>query len=499
MYKRYGGRNFYLRKQHYRAKHAKSGMGGYGSLFFTRFTELFKSDIMRSVTVCVGAAMIIMTVFVVLLSRPAFAIDIDTGTPAATDEYGALNTDPEMLAGLRGEGLTDDTDSDGDMSYAELLGEIGVVFDDVSTKEDITILQTIEKASKAAIDGKKIGKVRFYNSKGDINQQIQDMRSMINSNVKSIIIYVSDKDTYLSMTALAKDADIPVIAINAPAKEGFEVNITGDNASWGQKSAEFLNQNIYFGNYLEIYENNPADIESKRINLLKKALNTKTAAKSLGSFQSANTSNAIKNLLNPVFEKDESVNAVVSGYGMAKNVLGALLSKEIIPKVFLGDATAGFIKLWHDLKTDGVKIERKPAPEPSPANTKKTSPPPSPSPSPSIETVILKAGSNEVFCAEASPYGIGGTAFQFALRFNEGRRLLKTALKDKTYKYTSNLLITNINLEKYYEMVKDEPDDYLICDWITDEETEAMFTPSAATPEPAVNTTGKTASPQNSG
>ena len=146
---------------------------------------------------------------------------------------------------------------------------------------------------------------------------------------------------------------------------------------------------------------------------------------------------------------------------MAKNVLQELLTRSILPKVFCGDSTAGFIKMWHALKTEGVTLE-KPA-EADKTKSKKSSSKASAAPK---ETFVMKWTGVEAWCSESSPYGIGGTAIQFALRLSEGRALKPDALANNTYTYSAKFMITDENLEEYYQKFKDEADGYIISDWI---------------------------------
>ena len=184
-------------------------------------------------------------------------------------------------------------------SEDELKGSIGVVFDDVNSVKDTTILQKIERASAAAKKDGKIGAVKFYNAKGDLNQQLQDMRSMINSNAKAIIIDVADQETYITMTKMAKAANIPVVAINAPANEGYVVNIVEDTAAYGQRSADFLKQKFTAGNILEVYSPNLEDTEQQRVNLIKAAFSSNPNVKSMGALTVENKADKIKEAFEP--------------------------------------------------------------------------------------------------------------------------------------------------------------------------------------------------------
>jgi len=488
MQKRYSNKySFQNRKRHHKARHRS---GGINLAFLTKLLEAFSANKMKFIAILVAVIAVVTVALVLLLASPLAKSaegELVSGATAPVDskaegynEIDTVKVDDEMLKGLIGEGLQDE--NTGDVSDAELKGAIGVVFDNVNSVKDTTILQKIERASASAIADGKIGVVKFYNAKGDLNQQLQDMRSMINSNAKVIVIDVADQETYIMMTSMAKAANIPVVAINAPAKEGYVVNIVEEASAYGQKSADFMKQKLLAGNILEIYSPDMEDTEQQRINLVKSAFASNPEIKSIGTLTAENKTDKIKAALEPLLKEGTAIDTVLTSQGMAKNVLNELLINSILPKVFCGDSTAGFMKMWHALKTEGITLE-KPVEEKK-TSSKKLSSKASPEPK---ETFVMKLTGIEAWCLESSPYGIGGTAIQFALRLAEGRALKSTALVNNTYTYSARLMITDANLEEYYQKFKDEADGYIISDWIPDADIDAMFDapPVAATPLPS--------------
>lgn len=491
MVKRYTNKySFASRKQSYRSKQRQRGLNAFSGQFFGRLVEVFKADMQRAIAVLIAAAVVLAAVLIVCFSGPVAAvshnvplpsespstdqtpgddnvvIDPTAAIPEQSDAVSTEGIDKDTLAGLTGEdGGTDDTS--GDYSEAELKGAIGVVFDNVNTPEEITILQKIEEASASAIKDGKIGIVKFYNSKGDLNQQLQDMRSMVNINAKAVIMAVSDKNTFMMMANMAKSANIPVIAINAPVNEGYAVNITDDTSAWGDKTAEFLKQKLASGSYIQVSDAKANETEKKRLAKLAAALAANPAVKGAAPLTPSNKLAAIKTALAPALTGATPPAALIAGQGMGRNALNAYLSFGTVPKVFIGDATAGCIKLWYQLKTAGVEVEK-----PGPAPTTTAKPKASKSTAPK-EKVTLKAAAGEAFCAESLPFGVGGTAFQFALRLSQGKKLKPEA--GTTYKYSSTYLITGDNIDQYYAKVKDSADDYVLCDWLGDADVDAMF------------------------
>lgn len=494
MLKKFNGRkfNYNSRKKNYKARHGKSSAFDAGSLLNSILSAI-SAHKLRSAAIAVAVVAVLIAILVPAFAKPLPVIaeapeatvteDIDdesvdpTGefpAPVDTrsDDYNEVDTqtvDDETLAGLTGEGLTDE--ETGDVSEAELKGAIGVVFDNVNTTKDTIVLQKIEKAAKAAIDAGSIGLVKYYNSKGDMNQQLQDMRSMINSNVKAIVIVVSDKETYQMMTEMAADAKIPVVAINAPLKEGYMVNILEDTTGYGKMAAGFVQQKFLTGSYLEVYDKTLEAEEQQHVNLINQAFKSNANLKSAAAAITVENKTAkIKTALEPIFKDKIAVDAVATSQGMAKNVLNVFLSQQILPKVFIGDSTAGFIKLWHKLKTEGVTVEKTSEEEANKSSKKSTKKEDTPK-----ETVLMKMAGGEAFCSESTPYGAGGAALQFALRLGNGKKLKEGALTNDTYTYTAKVLITDSNLEQYYQTFKDQADDYVISDLTQDTDIDALF------------------------
>jgi hypothetical protein len=492
--KRYTGKySFNTRKQSYRKKHRPGGLDAFSGSFIGRLAEVFKADLMRSVAILVAAVVVVAAVLVAVIAGPAAPVSanaanlpapsnetpaeqtpggdevvIDAAASIPPEDYNAVSTDEiddATLAGLTGEDGGVDDASGGDLSEEELKGAIGVVFDNVNTPEETAALQNIEEASAPARKDGKIGTVKFYNSKGDLNQQLQDMRSMVNINAKAVILAVSDKETFTMMAKMAKNAGIPVVAINAPVEEGYDVNIVSDPSGWGQQTADFLKQKLLSGNYISVADPKAEDLEKQRISKLETALSSNPSVKSAASLTPSNKLGTIKTALKSYLNTGTPADAVIAGQGMGKNVLNACLSYGAVPKIFIGDATAGCIKLWYQLKTNGVEIEK--------AVSDTGASKPAKSAAPKTEKVTLKAAAGEAFAAESMPYGIGGTAFQFALRLSEGKKLKSTV--DTTYKYATTYLITGDNIDQYYAAVKDKADSYVLSDWITDADADAMF------------------------
>ncbi len=380
---------------------------------------------------------------------------IDSGelkdVPDNYDQVDDQDIDDETLAGLSGEGL-DDTVDDVALDSKD-QNVIGIIKGSITSEQDKFILQKIEDAALAAKEAGEIDGVKFYNSNGNQNQQIQDIRNLINAGAKAVIIDVSDATTFTMMTGMAKKANVPVVAINAPVQEGYDLNILLSNAEYGKKTGEFITSNMPAGTYIQHIDQQDA-VEAIRWANIEKVIKLSKSGENSGQMPDV------------IITKD--------GEGLKE--LKSLVEGQSLPKIFVGDATVGFIKYAYALKNEGIEVKPKPTTTPRPTKTPKSTPKPSVTPeaTPTPAPLIFRAATAQ-FIAEASPQGIGGLAFEFAKRLGQGKKPKPEFFTDKTYTYSTGLFIDANNLSALYNEYKDKPDTYRINVWPTGSEVDNMF------------------------
>lgn len=375
---------------------------------------------------------------------------------AATNTAGG-DIDKDTMNGLTGDGLTDDDYYSSDDVLNQSV--IGVIMEEMTSDKAKTIIQGLEGLSGEAITAGQITAVRFYDSSQDKNQQMQFMRSMINAGVKVVIIYTSDAETFKTMSSLANDADISVVSIDAPVKSGYDVNIVTETDKFGKLSAQAIINNVQSGNMLPIVENNISDMGQKRLNNI---LNLSTSPERIKFPQVSTTANDAVNAFNTALlsapgEQPKTAEVIISGTSISKQVLSAAINANKLPRVFVGGASAGFIKLWYTLKMNGVS-----------ATTL------DPTTQQNVTTTVMQGADNLIF-AEIAPQGSGEAALRFALRFAQGKVLKAGALKDSTYYLNTFKLIDSESLPTYYEMVKDRDDSYMITGSVDDQTVDLLF------------------------
>jgi ribose transport system substrate-binding protein len=383
------------------------------------------------------------------------ASESSPGLTEDDDPYAEKYTDEE-LAGLAGTDL--DLTSE---EYAGILDEervfIGVTIGEPTPYEAI-LIQKLEEAINEEYQNGTVGDCIPYNSNGDINQQIQDVRSLVNKEAKAIIVCATKVDEYTIITDMAKSAGIAVVAVNAPVDYGYDINILADDNDFGNANAIFVGNNVGTGNVVQFVDTsidagnkdrleafNAKMAEFSKVNIL--------ATKNLGEGTSVSTAyDEVKEL--------GTIEAIYTENGYALKVLNEIIKREAFPKVFIGDATAGFIKKWYELSTAGVEIEKKVDPDDRKSETFKK---------------LIEPPSMKVF-VRPTPYGVAATAVKFAIRLAEGKDLKTDMLtENKVYYYTGSTAIIDSVLPYYYEMVKDKDDDFVINDWPTDYEVDQYF------------------------
>ncbi len=391
-------------------------------------------------------------------------------------EYSYEGVDESILEGMAG---TDDSmfsDADAELAdalFAEEGIRIGVTIGNIITKNDELLLSKLEEVSNIAETQKQVYEVYYYNAGGDYNQQLQDVRSLIKNEVDVIIIGSTNEESFNMVTSMASTEGIPVVAYDAPVSTGYVMNVVTDQTAWGEKYGNFMAQKLTAGNVVQILDDDENECDTQRNNAIQNVLakNTEiiTTVKNYPEWRKSEANDALAAILAEIGQID----GLLTEEGMAQGIIEAYIDKakkiddlanaqNILPKAMCADATAGFIKIWYALKNEGVDIT--PEPEEDTETDEQT------------PKVMYTAGFGEfVVCAQPKPVGIGAAAFEIALKIAQGYELKPGV--SSTYEFTVSTFITDYNLAEYYEQVKDQKDDYVISEKISEQDILALFDP----------------------
>ncbi|MBT7122496.1 MAG: substrate-binding domain-containing protein, partial [Clostridia bacterium] len=354
-----------------------------------------------------------------------------------------------------------------DAMFAAQGIRIGVTIGDLNSDTDKMLLGRLEQASNAAEESKLVYEVYYYNAQGDPNQQLQDVRSLIKNEVDAIIVGGTTKESFDMVVALANDAGIPVVAYNAPpGASGYVINIVADQSDWGSVYGDFMADNLDSGRIVQVLGSEDNELDIERASAINAALATNENISTKDTLYEKWDNDDAYDAMVEYLDEEGYVPGVITEEGMAQGVLDAFIEIERLPIVMCGDVSAGFIKTWYALKTIGIDI----TPEPEDDDEE-------------VATVIFKSKVGEmIVCAQPAPVSIGAVAFEIAFKLAEGRTL---KVSGATYVYTVETVITDSNLPKYYAMVRDEKDDVLVRDIVSQETIENLLNPPEETEEEA--------------
>lgn len=396
------------------------------------------------------------------------ATEADTG-----ETYDYSEVDADTLAGLAG---TDESLFSDDMEMAEALFEqqgirIGVTVGGISSPEQEFILNRLEQAANAAETDQTIYKTYYCNANGSYNQQLQDVRSLIKNEVDVIVVGFTGAESFNMIAMMAKNEGIPVVAFDAPAGSGFAINVVADHSAWGRVYGAFVADNLDAGDVAQVYGKQDDAADAQRVSAIAGALSADTGLTLSDALYAGWDGKKAAELFAGLMEKGVP-DAVITEEGMAEGILDVFVEKGKLPKVMCADVTAGFIKKWYALKNGGIDVT-----PPAKDDKKKKDDEPEPTPTP----VMFAAQPGEfVVCAQPAPSGVGAAAFDIAVEMAKGRTL---KLEGQTFQYTVATLITDGNLAQYYELVKDQPNGYVVSDVLSDAVLDSLLNPPEEQPD----------------
>ena len=150
----------------------------------------------------------------------------------ADDPYAQSYTEDE-LAGLSGEGL-DSTE------YTDLLendkASIGVFIGAVTPQQELSLRKLDEAIDAEYANATVNGIYKYYSnneSKDDFNAQIQGIRSLANRDVNAVVVCINEEEEYTTIVKMAKEANMRVVAVDAPIDYGYDINIVTDDNDYG--------------------------------------------------------------------------------------------------------------------------------------------------------------------------------------------------------------------------------------------------------------------------
>jgi ribose transport system substrate-binding protein len=299
----------------------------------------------------------------------------------------------------------------------------------------IAALEEVGNEYKAA---GKIADYKIVNNitNGDATEQANILRDFISQGVDIIMVNPNSPDALNGVISEAQDEGILVIAYDATVTAPNVLNVTLDHYAWNTKNAEYICSMLQKGNAIQIYglDGHPANNDRIRAtdDVLKKYPDIKLIANTTGGWDQTKA----KEVATQIIGSGQQIDAVFTQDGMAFGVLSAFLDANKLPKVMFGDPGTAFFKEWKKLRDQGADFKA---------------------------------------CAQPNPPGIGGTAFRMALQLYNGKNFKPGILVDNTYFYKVGMFITDENFDEGWELLKDQPDDFLLSEIMSEEKVAELF------------------------
>lgn len=306
-----------------------------------------------------------------------------------------------------------------------------------------TLAAECEKVAQAYIDAGRLKGFKIVNNvtNYDAVEQASIIRDFINDPEVDIIMFnpVGPTDMYGVMEeAVAAGKLVVVYDCEIETPDGVYC-VSVDHYKWGTKIAEFVCSTIGSGNAIQIYggETHPANIERVRAthDVLAKYPNIELVADQTGYWSPTKAYDVATQILGSGVQVD----GLITQDDMSGSILQACIDLGKLPKAMFCESTYSAVVLWKQLRDQGADIK---------------------------------------FCSQPNPPGIAATALRIALYLAEGRTFKDGVLSGeygKTFNYEVTQWWTDETFDDLWEIMKDKSADYLINEYLTDEEAAALF------------------------
>lgn len=321
---------------------------------------------------------------------------------------------------------------EGDIVVGISSGSSGTSWRDIMIND----LKTVGDEYKAA------GVIKDYEIKnnttnGDANEQAQIIRNFIDDpDVNVILVNPNDNTALTEPIAEAQKAGKLVVVFDASADAPGTLQVTLDHYAWMTKNMEFICSTLQNGNLIDVcgLEGHPANVarEQAVTDVLAKYPDIKLLQTQTGEWDQTKAKQAAAQML----AAGQQIDGVVTQDGMAFGCLSAFQDAGKLPKVMFGDPGTAFFKEWNTLREEGADFKA---------------------------------------CAQPNPPGIGGTAFRLAVNLANGKEFKDGVLKDNIYYYTVSSFFTDENFDEAWALVKDQKDDFLLSEVISQADADALF------------------------
>ncbi len=86
--------------------------------------------------------------------------------------------------------------------------------------------------------------VTFYDAKGDVNTQIDQMKEAMANGVQSVVLVAADGELIVPVVEQANEAGITIITVNRDIKGGERIEVLSDDYEAGKLQADYMVKNL---------------------------------------------------------------------------------------------------------------------------------------------------------------------------------------------------------------------------------------------------------------
>jgi ribose transport system substrate-binding protein len=202
------------------------------------------------------------------------------------------------------------------------------------------------------------------------------------------------------------------------------------------KNVEWIAETLGEGNVIQIYGLDGHPANNERIAATEVVLAEYPDISMVTSTSGGWDQAQAKEVALQILGGGRQVDGVITQDGMAFGTLSAFLDLDRVPKVMFGDPGTAFFKEWKKLRDEGADFKA---------------------------------------CTQPNPPGILGTALRISVSLYEGKEFKPGILEDNTMYYKVSSFFTDENFDEAWEVLKDQPDDFLLSEIMSQRDVDDLF------------------------
>ncbi|MCI8292545.1 MAG: substrate-binding domain-containing protein [Hespellia sp.] len=333
-------------------------------------------------------------------------------------------------------GAETEAQPDGDLPVVGIsTGSSGTVFRDEMTQA------LVEVGDEYKADGRIADyKIVDNATNGDATEQANIIRDFISDGVDIILLNPNSSDALNGVIKEAQDAGILVLSYDGTCTAEDVITVQVSPYQWNYDLVTYITDNVSSGTAIDIYglDGHPGNIQrlQARDDVLENYPDINIVAETSGGWDETVAKEATAQILASGVKPDIVFTQDSCAYG----VLSALMEQDVLPKAMVGEPSVAYFKLWKQLRDENADF---------------------------------------ISCAEPNPPGISGTGFRVAENLYEGKEFKDDALQmvndANTFYYEVSGFYTDENFDEAWELLKDQPDDYMLTEYISEEDLQGYF------------------------